>query len=832
MNKLSAHLSKNNLLTLCLVSFASFLALGVNAQTYQYPFQNPATPIEDRITNVVSLLTQAEKISLLPERESAISRLGLGAFTYYSEGLHGLGSGGNGGGTYTATQFPQAYGLGETWDVDIMSQAGAQIAREARASNNSGKFGLLIRSPNSDLGKDPRWGRTEECFGEDPYLVGKLSAGLIQGYRGSNPKYFMLASMAKHMMANSNEAGRMNSSSVFDMRLMREYYGKSFEIACMEGPAQSFMTAYNRVNGIDCIFSSPIHKMVRQDWKWDGAVCSDNMDLSMSSASSSGTVSTMAQKCAAAIKIGTISAFDDGSSFGTSPADALSGGNMTIADVDTVLRNTFRMRIRLGDLDPAASVPYKSITGTPWTGDSAKAIAKLVTQKSIVLLKNANNTLPLDKTTIKSIAIIGAIADSVTRDWYGGNPPYKVPARQGITTKVGTGVTINYAADNTNSAAVNAAKASNVAIVFVGNHPTCGAGWGVCTPKSEGKEGIDRTTITLETAQETMIQQVYAANPKTIVVLISSFPYAITWEKDSIPAIVHMTHCSQETGSALADVLFGDYNPAGRLTQTWYSSLTQLPSNSITDYNIRNGRTYMYFTGVPLFPFGYGLSYSTFTYANLTTSADNLCQASIKVSVDVTNSSSRAGEEVVQMYVKYPGAAVARPNKQLRGFKRVAIAAGATSTVTMTLPYRDVAYWDSTSSSWMVENGSVQILVGGSSADADLKLTKTITTCSGNAGTTQAKSVKFPDEAVFSLTCPMAIARHGSSMGITLSFESSAQYDINVFDLKGARVGHVAGRLTSGSDFLPLGKTPLHPGLYMVSGRINGNEYSKMCMVK
>jgi beta-glucosidase len=832
VNKLSAHLSKNNLLTLCLVSFASFLALGVNAQTYQYPFQNPATPIEDRITNVVSLLTQAEKISLLPERESAISRLGLGAFTYYSEGLHGLGSGGNGGGTYTATQFPQAYGLGETWDVDIMSQAGAQIAREARASNNSGKFGLLIRSPNSDLGKDPRWGRTEECFGEDPYLVGKLSAGLIQGYRGSNPKYFMLASMAKHMMANSNEAGRMNSSSVFDMRLMREYYGKSFEIACMEGPAQSFMTAYNRVNGIDCIFSSPIHKMVRQDWKWDGAVCSDNMDLSMSSASSSGTVSTMAQKCAAAIKIGTISAFDDGSSFGTSPADALSGGNMTIADVDTVLRNTFRMRIRLGDLDPAASVPYKSITGTPWTGDSAKAIAKLVTQKSIVLLKNANNTLPLDKTTIKSIAIIGAIADSVTRDWYGGNPPYKVPARQGITTKVGTGVTINYAADNTNSAAVNAAKASNVAIVFVGNHPTCGAGWGVCTPKSEGKEGIDRTTITLETAQETMIQQVYAANPKTIVVLISSFPYAITWEKDSIPAIVHMTHCSQETGSALADVLFGDYNPAGRLTQTWYSSLTQLPSNSITDYNIRNGRTYMYFTGVPLFPFGYGLSYSTFTYANLTTSADNLCQASIKVSVDVTNSSSRAGEEVVQMYVKYPGAAVARPNKQLRGFKRVAIAAGATSTVTMTLPYRDVAYWDSTSSSWMVENGSVQILVGGSSADADLKLTKTITTCSGNAGTTQAKSVKFPDEAVFSLTCPMAIARHGSSMGITLSFESSADYDINVFDLKGARVGHVAGRLTSGSDFLPLGKTPLHPGLYMVSGRINGNEYSKMCMVK
>jgi hypothetical protein len=175
---------------------------------------------------------------------------------------------------------------------------------------------------------------------------------------------------------------------------------------------------------------------------------------------------------------------------------------------------------------------------------------------------------------------------------------------------------------------------------------------------------------------------------------------------------------------------------------------------------------------------------------------------------------------------------VARPNKQLRGFKRVAIAAGATATVTMSLPYKDVAYWDSTSSSWMVENGSVQILVGGSSADADLKLTKTITTCSGKAGSTQAKSIKFPDEAVSLMTCPMAVVRHGTSMGIAISLESRADYDISVFDLKGVRAGRVTGTLTSGNNFLPLGKTLLHAGLYMISGRINGNDYSKMCMVK
>ena len=830
MNQGVAHFSRNKSFFPVAAFFLSFLASQVAGQTYQYPFQNPTLPIEDRITNVVSLLTQAEKLSLLPERESAISRLGLSAFTYYSEGLHGLGSGGNGGGTYTATQFPQAYGLGETWDVDIMQQTGSWIAREARASNNAGKFGLLIRSPNADLGRDPRWGRTEECFGEDPYLVGKLSAGLIQGYRGANPKYFMLASMAKHVMANSNEANRMRSSSVFDQRLAREYYGKSFEIACMEGPAQSFMTAYNQVNGADCIFSPAIHKMVRQDWKWDGAVCSDNMDLSMSTTSGSATYSTMPQKAAAAIKIGTISAFDDGASYGTCSADALSQGLITIADIDTVLRNTFRMRIRLGDLAPASSVPYKSITGTPWTSDSAKAIAKLVTQKSIVLLKNANNMLPLDKATIKSIAVIGAIADSVPRDWYGGNPPYKTTPHAGITAKVGTGVTVNYAADNTGSAAVNAAKASNVAIVFVGNHPTCSKGWGECTPKSEGKEGIDRTNITLETAQETMIQQVYAANPKTIVVLISSFPYAITWEKDSIPAIIHMTHCSQETGSALADVLFGDYNPAGRLIQTWPSAVTQL--QTMTDYDIRKGRTYMYFAGTPLYPFGYGLSYSTFTYANLTTSAAALCQAPITVSVDVTNTSARPGEEVVQMYLKYPGAAVARPNKQLRGFKRVAIAAGATTTVTMTLPYQDVAYWDSTSSSWVAENGSVQILVGGSSADADLKLSKTITTCSGKVEVYRDNPVN--DHRVASWTMnPIIVARHGASIGLALTLGAQAEYDLSLFDLRGFRVGRVTGKTESdGRHFLALGTTRLAAGLYMVSGRISGKEYSNVSMVK
>ena len=255
----------------------------------------------------------------------------------------------------------------------------------------------------------------------------------------------------------------------------------------------------------------------------------------------------------------------------------------------------------------------------------------------------------------------------MNRDYYGGYPPYRISILQGIKNKLGSGVTVNYAADNTNGLAVSYAASADEAIVCIGNDPLCGAGWASCPDTSAGKEAVDRKAIIVEPTQEALVEAVYKANPKTIVVLVSSFPYAITWEKANIPAIVHIANSSQELGHAIADVLFGDYNPAGRLSMTWPESLSQVPT--MMDYNIRDGRTYMYFTGHPLFPFGYGLSYSTFTYANLTTSADNLCQAPITVSVDVTNTGTLAGDEVVQMYVKYPGSAVARPNKQLRGFK-------------------------------------------------------------------------------------------------------------------------------------------------------------------
>ena len=329
----------------------------------------------------------------------------------------------------------------------------------------------------------------------------------------------------------------------------------------------------------------------------------------------------------------------------------------------------------------------------------------------------------MDKSKLKSIAVVGQRSNDVAWDWYSGAYPYAITPLDGIKKKVGAGVKVNFALNNDNNAAVDAAKASDVAIVVIGNHPTCGtfAYGGKCDP-SEAKEGIDRRSIDLQPAQDQLIKDVFKANPKTIVVLKSSFPFAINWAQENVPAIVHMAHNSQEEGNALADVLFGDYNPAGRLDQTWVKSIDDLPP--MMDYNIRHGRTYMYFKGQPLYPFGYGLSYTTFAYSNLHTSAPRLAKdGKITVSVTVSNTGKRDGQEVVQLYVKHMGSKVERPIKELRGFQRIALKAGETKTVQIPLAAKDLAYWDAPSQKWVVEDEKVNLMVGGSSADVKAQQT-------------------------------------------------------------------------------------------------------------
>ena len=689
---------------------------------YQYPFQNPDLPVEERITNLLSLMTLDEKVECLGTTPS-VPRLGVKGANHM-EGIHGLSVGGPGmwGGKVSVptTTFPQGYGLGETWDAELLRQAGRVEGYEARyifqtAKFNKSRSGLVIRSPNADLGRDPRWGRTEECYGEDPYLTGTLAVAFVKGLQGDHPKYWQAASLLKHFLANSNENNRGSSSSNFDERLFREYYSVPFRMGIMEGGARAFMASYNAVNNTPLHVNPILKEIAVKEWGEDGIICTDGGGMKLL-VTGHKRFQDFEQASAAVIKSGIGQFLDD---YREPVRGALAKKLLSEGDIDKVLRNTFRVMIRLGLLDPPERVPYASIkdSAEPWLTDEHKSLARLVTQKSIVLLKNARNLLPLDRRALKSIAVIGPRADQVLQDWYSGTPPYTVTPLAGIRNKVGAGVEVRYAANNDNGEAARVARSSDVAIVVVGNHPTCDAGWEKCPVPSDGKEAVDRLSITLE--QEELIKQVYAANPQTVVVLRASFPYAINWTEENVPAILHLANNSQEEGNALADVLFGDYNPAGRLTQTWPKSMEQLPP--MMDYDIRHGRTYMYFRDEPLYPFGYGLSYTTFAYSNLRTTPSALrADGSISISLKIKNTGTRAGEEVVQLYVKHLGSRVERPLKELKGFARVALGPGETKNVTLALRGEQLAYWNTAQRRFLVENGRVQIMVGSSSADIKL----------------------------------------------------------------------------------------------------------------
>jgi beta-glucosidase len=483
----------------------------------------------------------------------------------------------------------------------------------------------------------------------------------------------------------------------------------------MDGGSRAYMAAYNAHNGIPMTAHPMLKDMTMREWGLDGIICTDAGALT-NMVKEHKYFPDMDEASAGAIHAG-INQFLDRYRDGVK--GALYKKLVNLAEIDDNLRGVYRVMIRLGLLDPPEMVPYNKIKGDApvWDNPEHKSMARKVTQESIVLLKNSEHFLPLDKTKLKSVAVIGPYADIVALDWYSGTPGYAVSALEGIKNKLGS-INVSFAHDNTDDVAVKIAKNADVAIVVVGNHPTCNAGWAKCPLPSDGKEAVDRQSLTLE--QEELVKQVYAVNPRTVVVLISSFPFAIQWTQEHIPAILHMAHNSQEEGNALADALFGDYNPGGRLVTTWPMSLEQLPP--MMDYDLRHGRTYMYFKGKPLYPFGYGLSYTSFEYSNLKTSAEQIgADGEIAVSVDVRNTGSRAGDEVVQMYVAHMGSKVERATKELKGFKRIKLEPGKKTTVKLALKASDLAYWSVEKGAWDVEADQVNVMIGSSSADIKLK---------------------------------------------------------------------------------------------------------------
>ncbi|RRA50271.1 glycoside hydrolase family 3 C-terminal domain-containing protein [Acidipila sp. EB88] len=739
------------LVAACAASLSCAPLTAQTADGSEPAFRNVSLAPETRIDDLLKQMTLEEKIACLGTNTS-VPRLKIRSFGS-SEGIHGVVERGDyrkNRQMIPTTQFPQPPGMGETWDPALVQEAAGVEGAEGRFISDSPKYNepkLMLWGPQADLARDPRWGRTEEVYGEDPFLNGSMVVHFVMGLQGPDPNHWQAAALLKHFLANSNEDLRTKSNSIFDERLFWEYYSVPFRMGFTEGGARGVMASYNAWNGTPMVVNPILKSIVEEKWGVD-VLSSDG-----------GAVKLLwtdhkkypDQKSAviACLHAGINQFLDQWKDETTA---AVKEGSVSEAELDALLRRKFLVSLKLGLLDPG--VEYVAPTemnadGTPPAGVPASANAKATSQaesvaepwdsekdrdvsrrmalESVTLLKNEGGTLPLERKSIKSIAVIGPLADSVRWDWYGGTPPYAVTPLDGIKAALGPYVRVNYAANEDNQAAINAARMSDVAIVVVGNDPTCGADMGrdwhatvdgggtlACSTPSDGREGRDRESLQLE--QEQLVKQVIAVNPRTVMVLVSSFSYTINWSQKYVPAILHMTHSSQDEGTALAKVIFGEYNPAGHLTTTWPASEDQLPP--MMDYNIRDGRTYMYSKGTPLYPFGFGLSYTTFRYRNLRVSESTMRTGETdNVTVDVTNTGSRDGDEVVQLYVSHQGSKVARPLEELKGFQRVHVATGQTVPVTIPLKADDLRYWNEVTHGWTLEPDRVELRVGASSAD-------------------------------------------------------------------------------------------------------------------
>jgi beta-glucosidase len=625
--------------------------------------------------------------------------------------------------------FPQAIGLGATWDGDLIFRVSTAISDEARAKhhefirNGSRKRyqGLTFWTPNINIFRDPRWGRGQETYGEDPFLTGKLGVQFVKGLQGDDPKYFKTISTLKHFAVHSGpEPERHSFDAVTDERDFRETYLRQFEMGIKEGKAYSVMCAYNRYNGEACCGSSSLlNGILRLEWGFDGYVVSDCGAINdiYSGHKITGTP-------AEAAALGVVSGTDlECGSVYRNLKEALAKNLLKESDVDLAVKRLFIARFRLGMFDPPEMVGYAKIPYNVLDSDKNKALAKETALKSIVLLKNENNLLPLKK-NIGTVAVIGPNSDQsfVLLGNYNGTPSDPVTPLRGIREKLSGFSEVLYAQGcnwasgvpgqektdaELKAEALDIAKKSDVVIMCMG-----------ITPRLEGEEmkvnvegfrGGDRVRIDLPSVQQALIKDIYATGKPVVMVLLNGSALAINWEKDNIPAIIESWYGGQAAGQAIADVIFGDYNPGGRLPVTFYKSVEDLPD--FTDYKMEN-RTYRYFKGEPLFPFGYGLSYTTFSYSKFRVDKAYTSGDTVKISVKIKNTGKKAGEEVVEVYLSNLTASVPVAIRSLEGFKRVHLLPGEVKTISLSIAPDAFSVIDQNDKQ-VIEPGKFLISAGG-----------------------------------------------------------------------------------------------------------------------
>jgi len=692
-------------------------------------FRDPSQPIDKRIDDIIRRLSLKEKIDQLVNAAAGIPRLGIPAYDYWNECLHGVARNG------TATVFPEPTGLAATWDVPLAHVEADAISTEARAKYNAigndkphARYqGLTFWTPNINIYRDPRWGRGQETYGEDPYLTSRFGVAFIQGLQGDDPHYLKAAACAKHFAVHSGpEQGRRSFDASPPERDLHETYLPQFEAAVKEGKVTTVMASYNSLYKIPAACNPfLLQDLLRTQWGFTGHVVSDCGAVESIHASHKYTATPQAG-VAAAIKAGLD--LECGGSF-SHLVEAKKEGLVTEADLDHALHLVLAARFQLGLFDPPGLDPYDKIP--PSANDSAatQALALKSAEEAIVLLKNTG-VLPLDKSKLHQVAVIGANADSVPAlvGNYNGTPSHPITFLKGIEAALGPDVKVvtttgcplglkpeeTFGPDSPDfQKAVEAGKDAD-AIIYIGGISAQLEGEEMKV-NYQGFNGGDRSQIELPSQQTELLKALQATGKPVIFVNCSGGAIAMPWEAENLPAIVQAWYPGEQGGVAVANVLFGDYNPGGRLPVTFYQSTADLPP--FTDYSMAN-RTYRYFTGKPLFPFGYGLSYTHFDYSAARGPAVPVAaNGTIHLDVDVKNSGARDGDEVVQFYAKNKASTVPQPIHSLVAFQRVSIPAGQTKTVGVDIPANLLRYWDVDKKAYVVDPGAYEIQAGASSAD-------------------------------------------------------------------------------------------------------------------
>lgn len=691
-------------------------------------YKDHSQPTENRVEDLISRLTLEEKISQMVHYSSAIPRLDIPEYNWWNECLHGVARAG------VATVFPQAIAMAASFDFELMFEVATVISDEARAKYHEfTKYddrgihkGLTFWSPNINIFRDPRWGRGQETYGEDPYLSGEMGVAFVRGLQGDNSQYFKVIATPKHFAVHSGpEPLRHEFNARVSEKELRETYLPAFKKCIKKGEAYSVMGAYNRTNGEPCCGSKTLlQDILRNEWEFDGYVVSDCGAVSDFHEHHEITDSP-AESAAMAVKNGCD--LNCGENF-EALLEAVNKNLISEEELDKSLKRLFKARFKLGMFDPEEEVPYTQISYEINDQEEHRQLSAKMAKESMVLLKNEDSILPLDEKEIDTLAVIGPNADNkdVLLGNYYGTPSRYQTALTGLRDKLSDtriyyteGCDLTTTIDEAGARATDrfseakaAASRADAVIMCMGISPALEGEEGAVA-NSDG--GGDRTSLELPGIQQELLKSINKLEVPVILVLFNGSPLALNWEQENIPVILEAWYPGAEGGSALADILFGDHNPSGRLPITFVQSLDQLPS--FTNYSMEN-RTYRYMQEKPLYPFGYGLSYTDFKYSNLQLSAGKVESGEdIEMKVEVTNDGPQAGAEVVQMYLKDLKASVRVPLRELKGIKKVNLEPGEKTTVSFTLSAREMALIDD-NGDCILEPGKFRIYVGGRQPDA------------------------------------------------------------------------------------------------------------------